>query len=159
MLFRSAAGSEIEPSDSNGSSVFSRAAETFWSWILGLPRETVRWAGLLTGLLLLTSAFLLHIPRNEYIRFLEAVGLRKKTIVPVGFFNDILVELEKRHIHIKPGETAAEFVTRINLPVSREDALFLAEQYYRIRYGGRAIGDPERTGRLVNRILGNAGPS
>ena len=88
----------------------------------------------------------------KYLQFLESLGLRKKVITEVGFFNAFLLACEEQNIRIRSGETAIEFVSRISLPVSNEDALFLVDQYYRIRYGGMELINPRKVTSILEQI-------
>jgi len=109
----------------------------------------IRWTGLVLGGLLLGCAALMRVPGRRYRAALEKLGLVKKRITPVDFYNEYLLACERRNIRVRAGETALEFAARAASLVPPEDALFIAAEYHRVRYGRRSPSDPGRIKRVL----------
>ena len=117
-----------------------------------LPLGLLRAAGFALGGALLAAILLFRVPRRRYIALLERLGLRRSHYTDVGFFNDLMILLHGRGLCWAPGETAVEFLTRISAVIPAADAVFLADQYHRIRFGAAELADPARIAALMQAL-------
>jgi hypothetical protein len=120
------------------------------SVICSVPPNIIMITGFMIGFLLLAGAFFLRIPREQYLSFLEKIGLKKKIITRIEFYNEYLLMLEKQGIRIALHETPLEFASRLSeCGISVKDARFMAKQYYRLRYGRKDLTDSYRVMKIL----------
>jgi hypothetical protein len=92
----------------------------------------------------------MRIPKETYKAFFEKAGIKKKKITDIEFYNEFLLELEKKKLYISPDETPFEFASRIQESgISLEDGQFMAQEYYRIKYGKKNLSDSFRVMKVM----------
>ncbi len=144
----STGGGEEEESKS----IFRKAAETVVGFLDSIPVDSFRGWAFTAGVILLGLVFLMKIPSAAYKRFFERVGLSKKVITGIQFFNEFLLILEKRNIRIRRGETVHEFIRRVESLTEADELAFIASEYTALRFGGKTLSDPDRIQRIFTKL-------